>query len=66
MFFSIVNVGKYVAFDYQTNESKTFRVPPLLPDSKTKRYDSVYNKTAKHFIVYDNSKAYPGYLITYT
>ena len=62
MFLCIVNLGKYKAL--QTNNSE-LRMPPLVEGSKSMRYDSVYNKPLKHFIVYDNSQAYPGYLITY-
>ena len=30
------------------------------------RYDSINNGPGGHFIIYDNLKSYPGYLITYT
>ena len=62
MFLCLVNLGRYKAFQ---KHDQSLRVPPLIEGSTTKRYDSVYNKPAKHFIVYDNSKAYPAYLITY-
>ena len=41
------------------------RLPPLKNGSTTVRYDSVNNGIGGHYIVYDNNKAYPGYLITY-
>ena len=65
MFFAMVAIGKYVAMD-MSSATKELRIPPLLQNSKIVRYDSVYNKAQKHFIIYDNMKAYPGYLITYT
>ena len=40
-------------------------MPPLIEGSLTEKYDSVYNVKCDHYIVYDNFKAYPGYLITY-
>jgi hypothetical protein len=63
MFLAIVNIGRYKAY---TNHDSSLKIPPFLEGSKSIRYDSVYNKPAKHFIVYDNSKQYPGYLITYS
>jgi len=42
-----------------------YRIPPNKPGSQTERYDSINNGQGGHFIIYDNSKAYPGYLITY-
>jgi hypothetical protein len=62
MFLCVVNLGRYKAY---SNTDDTLRVPPLIEGSQTIRYDSTYNRPQKHFIVYDNAKAYPGYLITY-
>jgi len=62
MFLSIVNVGRYKEMN---KSDTTIRIPPFIEGSSNIRYDSVYNKIAKHFIIYDNAKAYPGYLITY-
>jgi hypothetical protein len=39
--------------------------PPIEGDKDGKRYDSVHHEFQRHFIVYDNTKAYPGYLVTY-
>ena len=41
------------------------KVPPLKPSSVIERYDSINTGSGGHYIVYDNLKAYPGYLITY-
>lgn len=42
-----------------------YRIPPLKKGSKTERFDSINNGQGGHFIVYDNVKVYPGYLITF-
>ena len=62
MFFCVVNVGRYIP---KTSHEPDLRIPPMLEGSKTLRYDSVKNDKDKHYIVYDNSKAFPGYIITY-
>jgi hypothetical protein len=41
------------------------RLPPLKTGSEAERYDSVRNVNQGHWVVYDNCRAYPGYLITY-
>ena len=41
------------------------KFPPFKPNSHTERYDSINNGTGGHFIIYDNLKQYPGYVITY-
>lgn len=66
MFLCVVAIGRYVDLGKPTPSTKSIRVPPFLPNSKTQKYDSVYNKGDKHFVIYDNSKAIPGYLITYS
>ncbi len=66
MFISLVNVGKYKSFERDTEETSHFKYPPLLEGSENDRYDSVHNKLMDHYIVYDNNKAYPGYLLTYS
>ena len=63
MFLCAVNVGLPKEMD---QHDKKMRIPPFLENSKTLRYDSVKNVKENHYIVYDNAKAYPGYLITYT
>jgi hypothetical protein len=39
--------------------------PPLLPGSKSERYDSIKAGASDIFIVYNNNKAYPSYTIEY-
>ena len=39
---------------------------PPMEDNPNLRYDSISNGEGGHYIVYDNDKSYPGYLITYT
>ena len=41
------------------------RMPPLKPGKNEGRYDSINNGTIGHYIIYDNLKTYPGYIITY-
>ena len=41
------------------------KFPPFKPNSYTERYDSINNGAGGHFIIYDNLKQYPGYVITY-
>jgi hypothetical protein len=41
------------------------RIPPLKPGSNVDRYDSINTGQGGHFIIYDNDKSYPGYLITF-
>jgi len=40
-----------------------FKVPPNRNDGS--KYDSVNGGGGTHFIIYDNNKQYPCYLITY-
>eukprot|EP00347_Sterkiella_histriomuscorum_P019344 403342004 len=42
------------------------RQPPPIPGRQGELFDSYNNGNGGHFIIYDNQKAYPGYLITYT
>ena len=60
MFMALVSVGDIVTFD-----NGQYRIPPLKPGSMVERYDSINNGNEGHYIIYDNVKAYPGYLITY-
>ena len=60
MFLGLVLVG-----DSVQAQPGQYRIPPNKPGSLTERYDSINNGNAGHFIIYDNAKAYPGYLITY-
>lgn len=40
--------------------------PPAMQSRPGESYDSINTGAGGHFIVYDNVKSYPGYLITYT
>mmetsp|Transcript_45696 Transcript_45696/g.33412 ORF Transcript_45696/g.33412 Transcript_45696/m.33412 type:complete len:174 (+) Transcript_45696:1474-1995(+) len=60
MFLCMVLVGDSVQM-----QPGQYRIPPNKPNSKTERYDSINNGAGGHFIVYDNTKIYPAYLITY-
>ena len=42
------------------------RKPPAMQHRPGESYDSINTGAGGHFIVYDNVKSYPGYLITYT
>ena len=67
MFISLVNVGRFKSYERMTPETQKLRMPPLIEGSKdNSRYDSVHNNNLQHYVVYDNSKAYPGYLLTYS
>eukprot|EP00347_Sterkiella_histriomuscorum_P021014 403335594 len=39
--------------------------PPPIPGRQGELYDSFNNGAGGHYIIYDNQKSYPGYLITY-
>lgn len=60
MFMALVLVG-----DSITLPPAQFRIPPNKTNSTTERYDSINNGEGGHYIVYDNVKCYPGYIITY-
>lgn len=60
MFVCLVLVG-----DSKHERPGQYKLPPLKNNTQTERYDSINNGAGGHFIIYDNSKAYPGYLITY-
>ena len=61
MFLALVLVGDSVALPPYND----YNVPPCKFGSQTDRYDSIRNQQDKHFIVFENSRCYPGYLITY-
>lgn len=61
MFVCLVLVGDSV----QLQPSNAYKMPPNKPGSQIERYDSINNGPGGHYIVYDNLKCYPGYLITY-
>jgi hypothetical protein len=56
-------VGNYVELDNDLETSK-FRHPPFIPGKK-ERYDSVKGKKYDKFMIYNNLRAYPHYLIEY-
>jgi hypothetical protein len=59
-------VGLVCTGDSVQQPGGNYRIPPLKKGSKTERYDSINNGPGGgHFIVYDNVKVYPGYLITF-
>ena len=61
MFLALVLVG-----DSVTQPPGQYRLPPNKPGSHTERYDSINNGPGGgHYIIYDNVKSYPAYLITY-
>ena len=74
MFLVKVNIGEA----YECNPDRTLTMPPVKPSSQPSssssvqlsvvRYDSVtgVTKSSRVYIVYDNRKAYPLYLITYS
>ncbi|CDW72517.1 poly adp-ribose polymerase member 14-like protein [Stylonychia lemnae] len=41
------------------------RMPAAIPGKQGVLYDSFNNGNGGHYIIYDNQKSYPGYLITY-
>ena len=45
----------------------TLKMPPDKPDAGGLRYDTVIGSTggSKVYIVYENARAYPEYLVTY-
>ena len=61
MFVCLVLVGDSVQL-----QGGNYRIPPNKPGSQTERYDSINNGPGGHYIIYDNLKSYPGYLINYT
>ncbi|CDW78777.1 poly adp-ribose polymerase member 14-like protein [Stylonychia lemnae] len=63
MFFARVTVGQFATLGPDT----TLKMPPLLPQTQSKRYDSVQGNTrgSNVYMIYANKKAYPEYLITY-
>jgi hypothetical protein len=63
MFLVFVIVGE--ACEMVQNDN-TLRIPPLKKNSTTERYDSVFNAAARHTIIYENSRQYPAYLVSYT
>jgi len=62
MFLVFVIVGD--ACEMVQNDS-SLRIPPLKSGSTTERYDSVFNANLRHTIIYENSRQYPAYLISY-
>ncbi len=59
MFLCLVLVGDSANF----GGGKGVRMPPVRSGQSGERYDSINNGEHGHYIVYDNVKAYPGYLI---
>jgi len=61
MLFCFVLVGEA----YTSGPDNSLKMPPTKPGSE-QRYDSITNQTKDHYIVYDNNKQFPAYLVTYT
>ena len=49
----------------QKGGGKNVKKPPPMENKPNLDYDSINTGDGGHFIVYENNKAYPGYLITY-
>lgn len=62
MFLCLVLTGESANF----GGGRGVKFPPYKPHSQTERFDSINNGSGGHFIIYDNLKSYPGYLITYS
>ena len=60
MFMALVLVGDSINLG-----PGQYRIPPNKRGSTVERYDSINNGAGGHYIIYDNVKSYPGYLITY-
>ena len=60
LFLALVLVG-----DSTKQPPGQYRIPPNKPGSVTERFDSINNGSGGHYIIYDNVKSYPAYLITY-
>ena len=52
-----------VGDSYVCNAGQRYKVPPNRPDGK--QYDSVNGAGGSHYIIYDNNKQYPCYVISY-
>jgi hypothetical protein len=63
MFMALVLVGETCENPHNPNQ---LRIPPLKNGSQSERYDSVTGASGSQIIVYDNRRAYPGFLITYS
>lgn len=52
---------------FREDETRTFSAAPLVEGSTTEYYDSVQGFSNQHpiFVVYENTHAYPAYLISY-
>ena len=63
-FYTKVAVGQSI----QLPNDRTIKLPPLKPDKKEERYDSIqgFTNNSNIFIIYENSRAYPQYLVTFS
>ena len=63
MFCARVCVGKFKKLE----PNGKIKEPPLMEDDPSKHYDSVQGTTGGSdvFMIYQNKRAYPEYLITY-
>lgn len=58
-----VLIGNYIEVDNDSETSK-FKHPPFIPGKK-ERYDSVKGKKHDKFMIYNNLRAYPHYIVEY-
>jgi len=64
MFLALVNTG----ISKRMSSDQTIRMPPKMENNPSLNYDSIkgVTKNTNVYMVYQNKKAYPEYLITYT
>ncbi len=62
MFMCLVIVGEST----NSGGGPNTKMPPEMPGRPGEKFDSINNGNGGHFIVYDNNKSYPGYVITYS
>ena len=63
-----VLLGESVKIPFEMEKSNKMTRPPVKNEKKTELYDSVEGETkgTKVYIIYDNNRAYPAYIISYS
>lgn len=61
MIYGLVLVGDSTT----ARKNNDIKMPPLKPNSEIERFDAIRDENSGHYIVYDNLKAYPAYIITF-
>ena len=58
----------FVGEEIHMQSDRSLRLPPYKPDGSGRRYNTVTGSTggSKVYIVYENGRAYPEYMVTYT